>query len=113
MPWAAAAYGQSAPPPAADPFKLPVRRPVLPPHYDWHTRGQNQQRPAPSAHSDYGPEPAWPRDMCAADRGVDEPMPDSAGAGTLVERHLGEGMGTGPDGQWAGNGWKSANVNAY
>ncbi|RYP22337.1 hypothetical protein DL765_001689 [Monosporascus sp. GIB2] len=96
--------------PSPDPFEFPVRRPVLPPHYDWHTR---RQQPAPSAYSDYGPEPAWLRDIRAADGGVDEPAPDTAGAGTRVERHWGREMGTGSDGQWAGNNLKSASANAY
>ncbi|RYP67586.1 hypothetical protein DL771_007138 [Monosporascus sp. 5C6A] len=112
-PWAAGAYGQPAQPPPPDPFKPPVRRRVLPPHHDWHARGRHQQQPAPSTHSDYGPEPARLRDIRAADGGGDEPMQDTASAGTRVERRLGEEIGTGSDGQGARSGGKSANANAY
>ncbi|RYO78012.1 hypothetical protein DL766_001136 [Monosporascus sp. MC13-8B] len=76
----------TAPWAAPDPFKLPVRRPVLSPHYDWHARGQ---QPAPSAYSECGPEPAWLRAIHAADGGVDEPMPDHGRRGRADRAALG------------------------
>ncbi|RYP34343.1 hypothetical protein DL767_004337 [Monosporascus sp. MG133] len=114
--WAAATYDQPAPQPPMDSFKLPARRPDAAAALRLaHARAASSAATGPvrvfGLRSGTGMGPGHP---C---RGRTEEQtswcPTRPARARGVGRRLGEEMGTGSDGQGAGNGWKSANTNAY